>query len=171
MSDPTDWTDKQREAIERWADKPPEDRHPNDLLPEGRKSSDEGGGGSNVVSPDECAEMRRVFKQDGDLTIKAMAEQRFSYSRTTIAEHVFARRCTHEIAEPAAESPMDSIDPDEFIQPDECAEMREMYHDGAEIPEVQAAWDASYGQAYHHLAGRCTCEHDVYDIRDNPVDK
>lgn len=170
MTDPPgEWSDDQKDALRRWLDKPPSERHPHDLLPEGRISSEKSGNGKNAVSPDECAQMRQIFKAE-DITIKEMARSRFDYSRTTIAEHVFARRCSHEIDETPAESPMESIDPDEFVTADECAKMRESYHDGKGIPEVQNDFDLSYGQTYHHLSGRCKCDHGVRDIRDNPVD-
>lgn len=161
MTDLEGWSDDQIEAVKRWKSKGEDERHPHDLLPSGRQSHNRG------VSDEECAEMRRLFKDDESLTIKGISEQHFSYSQTTVAEHVFNRRCTHEIAEEAAESPMGPIDPDEFVTVDECREMRECYWDGVdmEIVTVRDRFGKSYGQTYHHLIGRCECDHDVPDIR------
>lgn len=170
MTDPNDWTEEQEDALSRWAEKDRSQRHPHDLLPGGRKS--EGGGGDNAkssgmndVKPDQCRAMRRMFKQDDDLTIKSMANHDFSFHRSTIAEHVFGRRCTHDIDEEPAESPMGDIDSDDFIQADECAEMREAWQQEREIVAVQQDFEKTYGQTYHHLVGRCKCDHDVPNIK------
>lgn len=166
-SNPHEWTDEQREALDRWRDKDPAERHPHDLLPEGRRSDDDGDETGEVygVTDEECGEMRRLYKDTDDLTIKAMSEDHFSYSRTTIAEHVFDRRCSHDIIEDPAVPPSETGSrPSKFVTPGECAEMRETYHDGSEIPEVQAEYGTSYAQAYHHLAGRCRCDHEIEDI-------
>lgn len=165
-----DWTDEQKEALERWAEKDRDDRHPHDLLPGGRKSEGESdgeaGNGSNDVQPEQCQAMRQKFKDDDDLTIKAMANHHFDFHRSTIAEHVFGRRCNHDIDEEPAESPMGDIDSGDFIQADECAEMREEWQDRREIVGVQEEFEKTYGQTYHHLVGRCKCDHDVPNIRE-----
>lgn len=166
-----DWSDEQKEALERWSSKDNTERHPHDLLPGGRKSEQakengNAGNGANDVQPEQCSEMRRMFKDDDELTIKAMAEGHFEFHRSTIAEHVFGRRCSHDIDEEAAESPMGNIDSGDFIQADECAEMRERWVDVREIVQVQGEFEKTYGQTYHHLVGRCKCDHDVPDIKE-----
>lgn len=170
--EPGEWTEEQQEALERWAEKDRSDRHPHDLLPGGRKSEGEGEeetpkntNGTNDVQPGQCAEMRRMFKSDDELTIKAMAEGEFAFHRSTIAEHVFGRRCNHDIDEEPADSPMGDIDSGDFIQAEECAEMREYWQEEREIVAVQDEFEKTYGQTYHHLVGRCKCEHSVPDIR------
>ena len=167
---PGEWTDEQREALERWSDKDRTDRHPHDLLPGGRKSEgeeeeEEPGSGANDVKAAQCVEMRQMFKENDELTIKQMAQEHFSFHRSTIAEHVFGRRCNHDIDEEPAESPMGDIDSGDFIQADECAEMRETWIAEREIVTVQEEFDKTYGQTYHHLVGRCKCEHDIPNIR------
>lgn len=155
-----DWTDEQREAINRWNEKDRENRHPHDLLPNGSQGYNRG------VSDDECASMRVYFKNHADTTIKSMVDTEFEYSQTTIAEHVFDR-CNHNIEEEPAESPMGSIDADDFVTDAQCASMRRFYwNDGdEEITAVEAKFDKTYGQVYHHLVGRCQCDHDQVDIR------
>ena len=171
MTEPDEWTDEQEEALERWAEKDRSNRHPHDLLPGGRKSegsSNEGGtqGGGNDVKPEQCAEMREMFKSDGDLTIKQMAQESFDFHRSTIAEHVFGRRCNHDIDVEPADSPISDISSADFIDPEECAEMREHWTEVEEIVAVQDEFDKTYGQTYHHLVGRCKCDHEVPDIRE-----
>lgn len=155
-----EWSEDQREAIERWNEKGSGERHPHDLLPNGSQGYNRG------VSEEECASMRQFFKSNPDTTIKEMVDDEFEYSQTTIAEHVF-NRCNHEIEEDAAESPMGSIDPEDFVTDDECRRMRVYYWNGGheEITEVQAEFENTYGQTYHHLVGRCKCDHDEPDIR------
>lgn len=155
-----EWSEDQREAIERWNDKDSDERHPHDLLPNGSQGYNRG------VTEEECREMRQFFKSNPDTTIKMMVEGRFEYSQTTIAEHVF-NRCNHRIDESAAESPMGSIDPEDFVTDDECRRMRVFYRDGGEeeIVIVQEEFGNTYGQTYHHLVGRCKCDHDEDDIR------
>lgn len=169
MSDPLDFTDDQKEALERWRDKDQTQRHPHDLLPDGRKSEGESksdsSGSANDVQPEQCTEMRKMFKENEDLTIKSMASDHFSFHRSTIAEHVFGRRCNHDIEEEAAESPMGDIDSSDFIQADECAEMRKEWKGVREIVTVKDRFEKTYGQTYHHLVGRCKCDHDVPSIR------
>jgi hypothetical protein len=154
------WSDEQREAVNRWQNKDSSERHPHDLLPNGSQGYDRG------VSEEECASMRELFKQQPENTVKSMVGSEFDYSETTIGEHVFDR-CNHEIAESPADSPMGTIDPDDFVTDQECATMRSYYFsDGdEEITNVEARFDKSYGQVYHHLVGRCTCDHDESDIR------
>lgn len=164
------WTEEQREALKRWSSKDSSERHPHDLLPGGRKSerkneNKNSGSGANDVQPDQCEDMRTMFKDDDDMTIKEMAESHFEFHRSTIAEHVFGRRCSHDIDEEPAESPMGNIDSGDFIQADECAEMRNRWADVGEIVEVQKHFEKTYGQTYHHLVGRCKCDHDVPNIR------
>lgn len=166
--DPHEWTDEQAEALKRWQEKEDGSRHPHDLLPGGRNENDSRS--NNAVSPEECAAMRRAFKADEEVTIKELAETEFDYSQTTVAEHVFARRCSHDVDEGAAESPMGSIDPDEFVEPDLCAEMREDHADIQSIKGVAQEHGKTYGQAYHHLVGRCKCSHEVPAIRDDEGD-
>lgn len=167
-----DWTDEQREALERWGEKDRGSRHPHDLLPGGRKSEKEGEGkqgtsdGANDVKPDQCAEMRATFKENPDLTIKSMAEDHFPFHRSTIAEHVFGRRCNHDIDEEAAESPMGDINSGDFIQADECERMRNRWMELQEIVAVQEEFEKTYGQTYHHLVGRCKCDHETPNIRE-----
>lgn len=169
MTNPDTWTDEQREALQRWSSKDESERHPHDLLPGGRKSEQEreraAGNGINDVQPDQCVEMRQMFKDDEELTIKRMAEEEFDFHRSTIAEHVFGRRCSHSVEESPAESPMGNIDSGNFIQSEECAEMRNRWDEVREIVTVQEEFEKTYGQTYHHLVGRCKCDHDVPNIR------
>lgn len=165
-----DWTEEQREALERWAEKDSSERHPHDLLPGGRKSENEAEeevseSGWNDVKAEQCAEMRRMFKDSDSLTIKEMAENHYPFHRSTIAEHVFGRRCNHSIEVEPAESPMGDIDSGDFIEVEECAEMRERWVEVREIVTVQEEFEKTYGQTYHHLVGRCKCDHEVPDIR------
>jgi len=164
------WTEEQREALERFRDKKRSQRHPHDLLPGGRKSDDEDddddSSGASDVQPEQCSQMREMFKAESDLTIKGMAQEHFSFHRSTVAEHVFGRRCNHDIDVEPAESSMGNIDSSEFIQADECAEMRETWTELGEIVAVQEEYEKSYGQTYHHLVGRCKCDHDVPNIRE-----
>jgi len=154
------WSDEQREAIDRWNDKDQSERHPHDLLPNGSQGYDRG------VGEDECASMRQFFKSHPDKTIKSMVEVEFEYSQTTIAEHVF-NRCNHSIEEEPADSPMGTIDPEDFVTNQQCADMRSFYfgEGDEEITNVEAQFDKTYGQVYHHLVGRCKCDHDQVDIR------
>jgi hypothetical protein len=154
-----EWSDEQREAMERFNEKDSSERHPHDLLPNG------GQGYKRGVSEEECTSMRQEFKET-DTTIKDMVGDEYDYSQTTIAEHVFDR-CNHDIEEGAAESPMGPIDPDSFVTVEECREMREFYRGegGEEITVVRDEFSNTYGQTYHHLVGRCKCEHDEPDIR------
>lgn len=155
-----EWSDDQAEAIERWQSKDRSERHPHDLLPNGNQGYNRG------VSENECGEMRQQFKSNSDITIKDMVGDDFDYSQTTIAEHVFDR-CNHNIEEDPAESPMGSIDPDDFVTDEQCRDMRDFYWgkgDG-EITEVRDEFEKTYGQTYHHLVGRCKCDHNVPDIR------
>lgn len=176
MNEPGEWTDDQEEALKRWAGKDRSDRHPHDLLPGGRKSEGENDSsqkadGPNDVKPEQCSEMRKMFKKNDDLTIKKMADSHFSFHRSTIAEHVFGRRCSHDVAEEPAESPMGNIDPSDFITPEDCEEMRDRYRDLREIVAVKDEYEGkSYGQVYHHLVGRCKCDHGVPDIREMEID-
>lgn len=176
--DPYEWTEEQKEALERWAEKDRSQRHPHDLLPGGRKSegdsekkSRSSTNGTNDVQPEQCAAMRKMFKSNDDLTIKAIAKEEFAFHRSTIAEHVFGRRCTHDIEEEPAESPMGGIDSGDFIQAEECSEMREHWKGVGEIVSVQEDFEKTYGQTYHHLVGRCKCDHDVPNIREMQDDK
>lgn len=155
-----DWTDDQEEAMSRWLEKDESERHPHDLLPNGGRGYDRG------VTQGECGDMRRRFKSDSDITIKSMVDDPFDYSQTTIAEHVFGR-CNHEIEEGEAESPMGTIDSDDFVSDDECAQMRRFYWQGGdeEITEVRDEFENTYGQTYHHLVGRCKCDHGEPNIR------
>lgn len=171
--EPDEWTEEQEEALERWAEKDRSERHPHDLLPGGRKSDAEKEEerqvtqeGTNDVKPEQCVEMRRLFKRNDELTIKQMAENEFGFHRSTIAEHAFGRRCNHEIDEEPAESPMGDIDSGDFIQADECADMRNAWKDKRKIVAVQEEFEKTYGQTYHHLVGRCKCDHEVPDIRE-----
>lgn len=169
--DPLAWTEEQKEALQRWSNKDNTERHPHDLLPDGRKSEREKSGngsrnGINDVQAEECEKMRRTFKSEDNITIKEMAETHFSFHRSTIAEHVFGRRCNHEVDEEPAESPMSDIDSGNFVEADECAEMREMWNKVGEITDVQEAYGKTYGQTYHHLVGRCKCDHEVPNIRE-----
>lgn len=155
-----EWSEDQIEAMERWKDKDQSERHPNDLLPNGSQGYDRG------VSEEECGEMRNHFKSEDGITVKSMVGDRFDYSQTTIAEHVF-NRCNHIIDVEPAESPMGSIDSSEFVTEEECADMRRFYYgegDG-EITNVRDKFDNTYGQTYHHLIGRCKCNHEMSDIR------
>lgn len=169
--EPGEWTDEQQEALERWASKDSSQRHPHDLLPGGRKGEQEKKSGekkesANDVTPEQCEDMRVMFKNNPELTIKAMAEDHYSFHRSTIAEHVFGRRCNHDIDEEPADSPMGDIDSGSFVQPEECSDMREYWMESREIVSVQEEFDLTYGQTYHHLVGRCKCDHEVPNIKE-----
>lgn len=164
MNHHTEWTADQKEALKRWSGKDKSDRHPHDLLPSEEEDTEEKSS-QTLVSSEECAEMRRFFKSN-NTSIKRMAEHHFEYSRTTIAEHVFDRRCSHDIDEEPVASPSDELNPENYTKSDECSKMREMYHEVQSIPAVQEEFDKSYGQAYHHLAGRCKCKHNTPNIHD-----
>lgn len=170
MSQGQEWTDEQKEALERWSSKDNTNRHPHDLLPGGRKGKhkegEESESNGSDVRKEQCAEMRRTFKRYEETTIKQMAENDFPFHRSTIAEHVFGRRCNHDIDEEPAESPMGDIDSGDFIQDGECAKMRETWIEVEEIVTVQERFEKTYGQTYHHLVGRCKCAHDVPNIRE-----
>lgn len=157
--DDEEWSEKQKEAVERWNQKDRSERHPHDLLPNGSQGYQRG------VTESECAEMRRRFK-NRDITIKSMVENPYDYSQTTIAEHVF-NRCNHSIEEEPAESPMGPINSENFVEEQECAEMREYYwgQGDEEIVNVKEEFENTYGQTYHHLVGRCKCDHEKSNIR------
>lgn len=157
-SEGVEWSDEQIEAIERWKSKSEVERHPHDLLPGGRKSHERG------MTEDECRWLRNQF-ESRDTTVTELSDS-CEYSETAIAEHVFGRRCHHEHDVPPCDSPMGSINPDEFIQAQECAQMRTFFFetDNCEIKNVQHQFGTSYGQAYHHLMGRCKCDNDVDPI-------
>lgn len=155
-----DWSEEQIKALKRWKEKDQSERHPHDLLPNGSQGYNRG------VSEDECEEMRQRFKDEPDTTVKDMVDDEYEYSQTTVAEHVFDR-CNHTIEEEAAESPMGSIDPDDFVTVEECSRMRRYYREeaGEEIVNVQEEFENTYGQTYHHLVGRCKCDHEEDNIR------
>lgn len=152
------WSDEQIEAIKRWKSKSETERHPHDLLPGGRKSHERG------MTEKECKWLRETF-ESRDTTITELSGE-CEYSETAIAEHVFGRRCHHDHDVSACDSPMGSIDSDEFVGADECAQMRQFFYDtsGCEIKTVQHQFGTSYGQAYHHLMGRCKCDNDLEPI-------
>jgi len=155
-----DWSEEQKKALKQWKQKDRSERHPHDLLP------NENQGYNRGVTKKECREMRVTFKKDSEVTIKSMVDAEFDYSQTTIAEHVFDR-CSHDIDEEAAESPMGSIDPENFVGVQECMRMRKYYREDGneEIVNVKEEFGKTYGQTYHHLVGRCKCEHDEPNIR------
>jgi hypothetical protein len=161
MSHPMEWSDDQKEALKRWSDKDKSERHPHDLLPSDEEEKKKPR--QSLVTAEECADMRSFFKTN-NTNIKQMAEHHFEYSRTTIAEHVFNRRCSHDIDEEPVESPSDDVNPANYTKADECAEMREMYQEVRSIPVIQEEFDKTYAQAYHHLAGRCKCKHNTPNI-------
>lgn len=156
----SDWTDEQQEAINRWNEKDRSERHPHDLLPDTGQGYDRG------VTEEQCIAMRDLFKQD-DRTVKSMVDTEFDYKQTTIAEHIFGR-CNHSVNATPADSPMGNMDADKFVTVEECRNMREYYYNEGheEITEVEAHFDKTYGQVYHHLVARCKCEHGQPGIRD-----
>lgn len=155
------WSDEQREALERWSEKDPSDRHPRDLIPGDDEPTTNSG--SPEVTDEECASMRRRFKASDDITIRGMSESgEFSYGRNTIARHVFNREdCSHDIDEEPAEEQIDQRPKDEQVQPGECAEMRKSFQDGLTVVQVKEEFEMTYDQTYYHIVGRCKCDNDV----------
>lgn len=155
-----DWSEEQKEALERWAKKDPKDRHPHDLIP-GQNNT--GNGGSNEVTSDECRRMRQAFKRTTKTTIRDLVRNEdFGYSRETVARHVFNRSdCNHDIDEPPAEDELQQPSSDERVSEQECQHMREAYHGGFSVVEVKEKYERTYDQTYYHVVGRCKCENEA----------
>jgi hypothetical protein len=103
------------------------------------------------ITADECADLRKYYKQDPELSVKELTTA-YDSSKSTVHKHLRGR-CTHIVDEDAVGRMT--------ITADVCRKMRRSFKRDPRrsVARIARRFDTSRPTADYHIFGRCACDH------------
>ncbi|MGK7296923.1 MAG: hypothetical protein ACNS61_14055 [Candidatus Wenzhouxiangella sp. M2_3B_020] len=138
---PAGLTDDDYDRIAAFARTPPEDRNPNDLLPEGASRN----GTATSTSETTCKRIRRSMSEAD--TVREVMENYPGTTTSEVMRHAYGE-CSHDHDIPATASPQ--------IGEVECRTFRERFTAGYSVAEIADEFYRSDNTVTRHIFGRCS---------------
>jgi len=136
-------TEDDYDRIEAFASKAPEDRNPNDLLPDGAAET-----GTRTGTPaSTCRRIREAMSEAE--TVREVMENYPARTTSEIMRHAYGD-CSHEHEVPPTASPT--------IRVTECRIFRERFTAGYSVAEIADEFYRSENTITRHIFGRCSHE-------------